>query len=47
MVAYTNRYSCRHLIPIIQLCQDELRGLMPTTGVGDHPCFFTFYNYDP
>jgi len=48
VITYTCRYSSGHLIPIIQSCQDEL-GIKTriSASVGDHPCFFTFYNYDP
>ena len=50
VVTFTCRYSSGELIPIIQSCQDELWGLNATrisAGVNDHPCFLTFYNYDP
>ena len=51
VVTYTCRYSSGHLIPTIQLCQDELLGIKCPLEclrayVGDHPCFFTFHNYD-
>ena len=34
-----------HLIPINQSCQDESGSTRISTGVGDHPCFLTYYNY--
>ena len=34
MVSYTCRYSSGHLIPLLN----------SHAGVGDHPCFLTFYN---
>ena len=38
VVAYTCRYTSGHLIPNIHYI---------FTGVGNHPCFFAFYTYDP
>ena len=49
VIAYTCRYSKGHLIPIIQLCQDEL-GIKCTrisAGVDDHLCFLTFITMIP
>jgi len=49
VVTYTFRYSSGHLIPTIQSYQDELEIKCPlyiSAGVGDHPGFLTFYNYD-
>ena len=54
VITYTSRYSSGYLIPIIQLCQDELSTVgikFPlvriSAGIGDHLCFLTFYNFDP
>ena len=47
MVTYTCRYCSRHLIPIIQSCEDELGIKWPQCKWSPLNCFLTFYNYDP
>ena len=48
VVAVTCRYFSKLLIPIFQtVAVAELRPTRISAGIGYHPCFFTFYLYDP